>query len=199
MNLYVLVGRVFIGGIIMASMGLSAVARDDISIISDSLEVYRDFPKVGVDFFDISGTLKNPHAFSLVIDNLVAQYKDKKIDAILALDARGFLFATPLSYKLKIPVVMLRKPGKLPGDTYDVTYTKEYGDDIIEMKKDALEPGARVIIVDDLLATGGTMKAAIKLARSAKANVIEVATIIELLEFEQTRDLDVPVYSVVKK
>jgi len=167
--------------------------------IEQALVTYQDFPKPGVNFYDIGGLLKTPEAFKASIDQLTNHYQDKEIDVILALDARGFLFATPLAYNLGIPVVMLRKPGKLPGETISAKFVKEYGEDIVEMQIDALHKGQKVIIIDDLLATGGTLKAAIELARKGGAEVVEVTPIIELQEFAQTRNLDVPVYSLVQK
>lgn len=169
------------------------------NLIDESLIEYKDFPKPGVDFYDVSGVLRNPKALKAVIDNLASHYKDKKIEAILAVDSRGFLFATPLAYKLNIPVIMVRKPGKLPGKTIRAEFTKEYGKDAMEMQQDALQPGQRVIIIDDLIATGGTFKAAIDLARQAHAEVVEVTAIVELSKFKDTRNLDVALYSVVKK
>jgi len=171
----------------------------DINLISTALIEYQDFPKAGINFYDVSGVLSKPVAFKAVIDNLTDHYRNKKIDVILAVDARGFLFATPLAYKLNIPVVMLRKPGKLPGKTISSDFSKEYGKDVIEVQENALQPGQRVIIIDDLIATGGTFKAAIKLAQQAQAEVVEVTAIVELTEFKNTRDLNVSLYSVVKK
>lgn len=171
----------------------------DYNLINSSLIEHRDFPKPGINFYDVSGVLSKPKAFKAVIDNLTEHYKNKKIDAILAVDSRGFLFATPLAYKLNIPVVMLRKPGKLPGKTINSGLCKEYGKDALEMQENALQSGQRVIIIDDLIATGGTFKAAIKLARQAQAEVIEVTAIVELTQFENSRDLNVGMYSVVKK
>lgn len=171
----------------------------DLQFVNEHLIEYQDFPKPGVRFYDVSGILKQPQVFKKLIDILVAHYKGQKIDAILALDARGFLFATPLAYQLEIPVVMIRKPGKLPGVTINTSLTKEYAQDAIEMQTDALLPNQRVIIIDDLIATGGTIKAAIKLVRQAHAEVIEVVSIVELTAFKTTRDLDVNVYSVIQK
>lgn len=178
---------------------LYGTQAEDLQLIENSLIEYKDFPKQGVKFYDVSGILKNPQAFKKLIDILVAHYQGQKIDAILALDARGFLFATPLAYQLEIPVVMLRKPGKLPGATINTTLIKEYAKDAIEMQTDALLPNQRVIIIDDLIATGGTFKAAIKLVRQAQAEVVEVASIVELTNFKNSRELDVNVYSVIQK
>lgn len=178
-------------------LGVSSAKASD--LVSNALIEYRNFPKAGINFYDVSGVLSNPTALKTVIDNLAEHYKNKQIDVILAVDSRGFLFATPLAYKLNIPVVMLRKPGKLPGKTISSGFSKEYGKDVLEMQEDALRAGQRVIIIDDLIATGGTFKAAIKLARQAAAEVVEVTAIVELSEFKNSRDLDVNVYSVVKK
>lgn len=195
--------RLITSSLCLASLTFCGIAQSlpdrDLQLIEASLPAYPDFPKPGIKFYDVSGILKNPAAFKKTIDILVGHYRAQKIDAILALDARGFLFATPVAYQLGIPVVMLRKPGKLPGSTIGTTLDKEYGSDAIEMQTNALPPQARVIIIDDLVATGGTLRAALKLARQAQAEVIEVAAIVELSEFESTRNLDVSVYSVIKK
>jgi len=179
----------------------SALSKENkaANLVGNAIVKYQNFPKVDVDFYDVSGILNNPKVFKEVIDNLSNHYKHQNIEAILAIDARGFLFATPLAYKLNIPVVMLRKPGKLPGKTIGSEYTKEYGKDTLEIQVDALRPGQRVVIIDDLIATGGTFKAAINLAQKAGAEVVEVAAIIELIDFKEKRNLDVTVYSVVKK
>lgn len=189
---------VFVISIPIQSIALEAETKT-FNTINAALTEYKDFPKAGITFYDVSGILSNPKAFKAVIDNLVTHYKNQKVEAILAIDARGFLFATPLAYQLKIPVVMVRKPGKLPGNKIRTEYTKEYGTDVLEMQNNALHAGQRVIIIDDLIATGGTFKAAIDLARQAKANVVEVVAIVELEEFKNTRGLDVNVYSVIKK
>lgn len=196
-NKYI-VTSIFALTIISAGL-VTATPQNNLKLIDATLIKYKDFPRLGVDFYDIGGILNNRIAFKLVIDNLVNHYRDLNIDAILAVDSRGFLFATPLAYQLNIPIIMLRKPGKLPGKVISSCYDKEYGSDVIEMQANILQPKQRVIIIDDLVATGGTLRAAIKLAKTAQAEVVEVASIIELNEFKSSRNLNVPVYSVIQK
>ena len=122
-----------------------------------------DFPKPGIIFKDITPLLKDPRAFKITIDMLVKKYKTTKIDKIVAVESRGFIFATTLAYKLGVGFVPVRKRGKLPFKTRRVTYALEYGTDTLEMHEDALVPGDKVLIIDDLLATGGTVEAVTKL------------------------------------
>jgi adenine phosphoribosyltransferase len=139
-----------------------------------------DFPKPGIVFKDITPLLQNADAFRYIIDQLVARYKNRPIDVIAGIESRGFLFASVLAYALKKPLVVIRKKGKLPHLTVTYTYQLEYGEDTIEMHEDAIPRGAKVLIVDDLLATGGTAEAAAKLVEKMGGEVGEVAFIIEL-------------------
>lgn len=139
-----------------------------------------DFPKPGILFKDITPLLATPAAFEYSIDQLAQRYQNKKIDAIAAAEARGFLLAAPLALILKKPLVPLRKPGKLPYQTKSYQYDLEYGSAELHMHIDAVKPGDQVLLVDDVLATGGTMVAACKLAEQADAKVAGCAFLIDL-------------------
>ncbi len=139
-----------------------------------------DFPQPGVLYRDITPLLANPAAFTEVLDALAARYRDARIEAVLAVESRGFIFGAPLAYLLGVPFVTARKFGKLPYDTINVAYQLEYGEAIIEMHTDALMPGQRVLIVDDLLATGGTTAATVELVEKLGGTVVAVAFVIEL-------------------
>lgn len=139
-----------------------------------------DFPKPGVMFKDITPLLANPTAFQHAIDLLSVRYAGQPFDAVAAAEARGFLFAAPLALKLHKPLVPLRKPGKLPYRTYSLKYDLEYGSAELHMHVDGVAPGAKVLMVDDVLATGGTMKAGAKLIEQAGATVFGCAFLVEL-------------------
>lgn len=146
-----------------------------------------DFPKPGIMFRDITPLLANPHAFSEAIEQMAAHYEGKQIDAVVAAEARGFIFAAPLALRLNCGFVPVRKPGKLPFDTHAFHYELEYGTDTLEMHIDGVEPGQNVLMVDDLLATGGTMKACCNLVEKVGATVVGCCFLIHLraLEGEQ--------------
>ncbi len=138
-----------------------------------------DFPKKGIIFRDITTAVKDAKALQFMVDFLVQQYEDK-IDYVAGIESRGFIFGAPLAYKLNAGFILIRKPGKLPADTISQEYELEYGTDKIEMHADAVEPGKNVLVIDDLLATGGTVDAACKLLKKAGANVVGAGFIIEL-------------------
>lgn len=158
-----------------------------------------DFPIPGVQFKDITTLLRNGDAFRSVIDELAARYADRKIDAVVGVESRGFIFSAPLAYRLGVGLVLVRKPGKLPAATYQISYDLEYGSNVLEIHRDALEPGARVLIVDDLLATGGTIEATCKLVEMAGAVVEEVAFVVELsfLQGRERLEGNAPVFSLI--
>ena len=139
-----------------------------------------DFPKPGIIFKDITPLLQKPKVFSAIIDALVERYQGEKIDTIVGIESRGFLFGTPLAHKLGAAFVPVRKKGKLPYETVDVSYDLEYGSATIEMHTDAVSNGHRTIIVDDLLATGGTAAAACQLIEGQGGEVVECAFVVEL-------------------
>jgi len=146
-----------------------------------------DFPKPGILFRDITPLLAEPTAFQDVIDRLVNHYRDKQITAVLAAEARGFIFAAPLALALGARFIPIRKPGKLPFETKSFDYELEYGTDSLEMHTDSIHADDRVLIVDDLLATGGTALACIELAKHSNAELVSCAFLIEL-SFLQARD-----------
>lgn len=139
-----------------------------------------DFPKPGIIFKDITTLLKDPEAFKQVIDYFTDKLKHKNVDYIAAIESRGFIFAAPLAYNLNAGLVIIRKPGKLPAATEKVTYELEYGTDSIEIHKDAIEEGKRVVLIDDLLATGGTASAACELIEKTGGNLVSIGFVIEL-------------------
>jgi len=143
-----------------------------------------DFPKPGIIFKDLTPVFKDGKIFKSLIDYFYNRYKNKKLDAIVAVESRGFIIGAPLAYKLKVPFIPARKPGKLPRETYKITYSLEYGTDAIEMHKDALNKGDKVLIIDDLLATGGTANAVASLIEKADAKVFELAFVVELDELK---------------
>ena len=139
-----------------------------------------DFPKPGVSFKDLTPILSSPQAFGESVRQIAGWYAGKKIDAVVAAEARGFLWATPLGQALNAAVVPVRKPKKLPRATISATYQLEYGTDTLHMHRDALRPGAKVLVFDDVLATGGTAKAMADLVTQLKAEVVSLAFLIEL-------------------
>jgi adenine phosphoribosyltransferase len=139
-----------------------------------------DFPKKGVIFKDFTPVLKDKKLFARLVDTLAKRYKSKKIDAVVCMEARGFLLGAPLAYKLKAALIPVRKPGKLPRKVYSQTYALEYGTDSLEIHADAISKGDNVIIIDDVLATGGTAQAVVKLVEKCGAKINEIAFVIEL-------------------
>ena len=146
-----------------------------------------DFPKKGILFYDITTLLKDKTGFATLVDQLSEQYVAQKIDLVLGMEARGFIFAPALAYALGAGFVPVRKPKKLPSESVSVTYDLEYGTDALEIHLDAIEPGQNVLIVDDLLATGGTMEATVKLVRQLGARIVGLAFAVEL-DFLNGRD-----------
>jgi len=166
--------------------------------IADHIRTIPDFPKPGILFYDISTLLVNPKAWRHTVDQLAIAIRKYEPNLLAGIESRGFLLAAPLALQLNCGVVMLRKEGKLPGETISHTYDLEYGSDTIEMQSDATEPGQKVIIIDDLLATGGTAGAALTLLREAGVDVRAAAFIIELEGLGGRDHLDVPVTSLLK-
>lgn len=140
-----------------------------------------DFPKAGILFYDITTLLKDGKAFAEAVDTLSERYEGKRIDAVVAIEARGYIFGPAMAYRLGAGFVPIRKPGKLPAGTIRETYELEYGTDTIEMHEDAVQAGQKILIVDDLLATGGTAAAACRLVEKAGGEVVECCFLIELL------------------
>jgi len=139
-----------------------------------------DWPIKGVSFKDITTLFEDKKVFKYMVDEMTKPYLKKKVDKIVAIDARGFLLATPMAYKMKTGVCLVRKSGKLPYKTIEQTYQKEYGPDTLTMHKDTIKPGERVLLVDDLLATGGTMMATVKMVEKLGGKIVGIAFIIDL-------------------
>ena len=148
--------------------------------LKDYIRNIPDFPKPGIIFRDITTALKKPDVFRQIIDEIYFNFKDENIDYIAAIESRGYLFGAPLAYKLGAGLVIIRKPGKLPSKVERIEYELEYGTDSLEIHQDAVEPGKRVLVVDDLLATGGTIYAACKLIEKIGGIVAGTAFLIEL-------------------
>ena len=150
------------------------------NLIKSKIREIPDWPKKGVNFKDITPLIQDGRAFKKTIDILARPYLNKKIDKIVGIDARGFIIAAALAYKLKTGIAIIRKKGKLPWKIVSKTYSLEYASNTIEMHKDSILPGEKVLLVDDVLATGGTMKATINLVKKLKGKIIGVDFLIEL-------------------
>jgi adenine phosphoribosyltransferase len=156
-----------------------------------------DFPKPGILFYDISTLLAHPQAWRATVERLAEEVRPQRPDLLVGIESRGFLVAAPLAFAIGGGFAMVRKKGKLPGKTIRYSYDLEYGTDTIEIQEDAISPGQRVVIVDDLLATGGTMQAAVELVRRQGGTVVAGACIIELGFLNGRRRVEVPVTSMV--
>ena len=159
-----------------------------------------NFPKEGINFYDITTAIKDANTMKKIIDYFVDKFKDKKIDYIAGIESRGFIFGMPIAYSLNCGFVPIRKPKKLPAETIGVDYSLEYGTDRIEIHKDAIEKGKRVLIIDDLLATGGTAGAACSLIRKTEGELVGVGFLAEL-EFLNGREKlpkDIEVVTMLK-
>jgi adenine phosphoribosyltransferase len=159
-----------------------------------------DFPKEGIKFKDITPLLSDPNEYQKMINTLKDRYADKQLDAVVGVEARGFIFASALAYALGTGVIMVRKPGKLPYKTFQETYSLEYGNDTVEIHQDAFQEGQNILVIDDVLATGGTLSATLNLIQKNFKNVtiVEAAFLIEL-DFLNGREKlkDTPVYSMI--
>lgn len=149
-----------------------------------------DFPKPGILFYDITGVLRHPAEFKYCIDRMVEIYKDKKIDAVAGIESRGFIFAAPFAERMGVPLILIRKKGKLPGKTYSCKYALEYGEAEIECHVTDIVEGQNILLVDDLIATGGTLNAAKNLIAQGGAQVTDVFGVIGLpmLNYEKVLD-----------
>lgn len=148
--------------------------------VKESIRTIPNFPKEGIMFRDITTTLKDADAMKKSVDYLVEQFKNDKIDYVAGLESRGFIFGMPVAYQLNVGFIPIRKPNKLPGETISESYELEYGTDTLEIHADALKKGDRVLIIDDLLATGGTAAAACNLIKKTGADVVGCGFVIEL-------------------
>ena len=169
----------------------------DIEHLKNSIRNIPDYPKPGIQFKDITPILQDPELFGNVIDIFYDRYKNEKIDVIVGIESRGFIFAAPLALKLNCAFVLARKRGKLPAEIVRAEYELEYGQDSLEMHKDAIHKEDRVLIVDDLLATGGTAKATGSLVDRLGGIIVSYAFLIELEELKGT-ELVQPVFSMIK-
>jgi len=156
------------------------MATQTIVDVKSKIRDIKDFPKEGIIFRDITTALKDAETLRVIVDYLCEQFKNEKIDYIAGIESRGFILGMPMAYKMGIGFVPVRKPNKLPAATYSQEYSLEYGTDKIEIHQDAFPQGANVLVVDDLLATGGTAEAACKLVKKAGANLVGTAFLIEL-------------------
>lgn len=152
--------------------------------LKQTVRVIEDFPKEGISFKDITTLLQDGKALKFAIDEIIADLKDKQVDLIVGPEARGFLMGTPVAYGMGVGFIPVRKPGKLPGEVESYEYDLEYGSNILEIHKDAIKPGQRVAIVDDLLATGGTTEAAAKLIEKLGGQVVSMQFLIELEDLD---------------
>lgn len=157
-----------------------------------------DFPKKRIIFKDITPLLKDKYAFKKAIDALAEKFKAEKIDVVVGIEARGFILGAAVAYALGVGFIPIRKQGKLPHTTQSITYELEYGSDVLEIHEDALAPNSRVLVVDDLLATGGTVKAVVELLRKQRAVIVSTAFLMEL-DFLKGREKinTIPVYSLM--
>ncbi len=158
--------------------------------VKEKIRAVPNFPKKGIIFRDITTGIKDAQTMQFMIDYLCDQYKDTKIDYIAGIESRGFIFGMPMAYKMKCGFIPIRKPNKLPAKTISESYGLEYGTDTIEIHEDAIEPGSNVLIVDDLLATGGTAKAACSLVKKVGGNLVGAAFLIELNDLNGRKKLN---------
>ena len=170
----------------------------DSELISN-IRIVPDYPKKGIGFFDVTTIFKNSEAFNEVLDRICDLYKDKGITKVAGIESRGFIAGAAIAARLGVGFVPIRKPGKLPSDTYSEEYTKEYGTDRIEIHADAIDPGDVVLIHDDILATGGTLYAAAKLVRRFDPKAVYANFIIEITDIPRVAPLpdDVEVTSIL--
>ncbi len=148
--------------------------------LDGAIRKIKDFPKPGILFYDITSVLTNPAAFAYCLDKMEELYGNAACDAVAAIESRGFVFASPFALRKKLPLILIRKKGKLPGETYREEFTLEYGTDVIEAHKADITAGSKVLVVDDLIATGGTLKAAAALLARGGATVAGIFAVIGL-------------------
>jgi adenine phosphoribosyltransferase len=167
--------------------------------IKSKIRTIPDWPKKNIMFRDITTLLKNPDGLKETVDLLYNRYADKKIDKVIGIESRGFILAAPLAYRLGCGFVPVRKPGKLPAECESEEYSLEYGKDKIEIHKDAINKGDKVLIVDDLLATGGTMNAARNLVKKLEGEIVECAFVVELPDLKGREKIKGEnIFSIVK-
>lgn len=166
--------------------------------LKDHIRGIPDFPIEGILFYDIATLLRSPEAMEHCFDLLEHQLGEWKPDVVAGIESRGFLFAVPLAQRMGLPMMMIRKAGKLPGDTLSLTYDLEYGTDTIEIQTDALSDGQRVVLLDDLLATGGTLAASVSLCQQSGAEVVGCAVVVELAFLNGREVVEAPITALVE-
>lgn len=172
-----------------------------VDTLAEKIRKIPNFPKAGILFHDITPVLQSPEYFRLLVDLFTYRYMGQKIDVVAGLEARGFIIGAALAYQLNVGFVPIRKKGKLPFDTISQSYALEYGEATVEIHKDAVKPGARVLLVDDLVATGGTMLAGVELIRKLGGEVVEAAAILEFTDLiggSKIRENGVPLFTLLQ-
>lgn len=170
-----------------------------VAALAEKIRKVPDWPKKGILFHDITPVLQSPEYFRLLVDLMVYRYMSQKIDVVAGLDARGFIIGAALAYQLNVGFVPIRKKGKLPFETLAQSYALEYGEATVEIHTDAIQKGARVLLVDDLVATGGTMQAGVELIRKLGGEVVEAAAILEFTDLpggKTMREKGVPLFTL---
>ena len=170
-----------------------------VEALADKIRKIENWPQKGILFHDITPVLQSAEYFRLLVDLLVYRYMGQKVDVVAGLDARGFIIGAALAYQLNVGFVPIRKKGKLPFDTVSQSYALEYGEATVEIHTDAIKPGARVLLVDDLVATGGTMLAGVELIRNLGGEVIEAAAILEFTDLDggkKIRESGAPLFTL---
>ena len=169
-------------------------------VIRDAIRTIPGHPKPGINFRDITTLLENPKAFRMAIDQIVHRYMDQGITAVAGIESRGFVFGSVVAYELGVRFLSVRKAGKLPAETISQSYQLEYGEDTMEIHKDCVNAGDRILLIDDLIATGGTVSAAIKLIRQLEGVVVESCFVIDLPDLGGSKkveeEMDCPCYSI---
>jgi len=169
------------------------------TLLEKSIRNIPDFPKKGILFRDVTTLIKNKEAFKKSVDLLAKKYSGKGINKVVGVEARGFIFGAAVAHKIKAGFVPVRKKGKLPFKTISTTYQLEYGTDTLEIHRDAIKPGERILIIDDLLATGGTVKAVIELVKQLKGKITGIGFVIELVDLKgKDKFKEYPIFSLVK-
>lgn len=176
------------------------MSKEFASKLRETLRIVPDFPKAGINYFDITTVLKTPGMLKETTDVFEAEFAEQKIDTIVGIESRGFIFGATLAERLNAAFIPVRKPGKLPHEVHSVSYSLEYGQDTLEIHRDAVEKGQRVLLLDDLLATGGTAAATLKLLGEFGAEVVACCFVIELCALGGAERLaPSPVFSILKE